>query len=295
MSMAAIFIASMVLFPKVVPSEEKKEAASPAYVGSDQCLTCHENLDASIMRTKHRTLFADSKKTGPKKGCEGCHGAGAAHLEDPEAGVLRFGKAAPDKVAAACLKCHLNDGMRNWKLGEHISAGISCNKCHVIHEKATDKTGKSKNSTPHLLADNPPDLCLSCHAKHAADLDMPSRHPIKEGKVSCSSCHSPHDTSPMAMENSKSACLKCHAEKAGPYLFEHEPVSDSCTNCHAPHGSVNQNLLTLRQPSLCFQCHTVALNIPAHDPKGNSTFKKCTGCHQNIHGSNSTQGDTFQQ
>lgn len=261
------------------------------YIGSEQCLGCHEGYDEHLMQTKHRMLFADKKDIGEKAGCEGCHGPGAAHLDDPEAGVMRFGQVSPEKVATACLKCHNTDAMRNWKIGAHAAEGVSCITCHSLHKEASDKADESKKDPGKLLKDSQPDLCVSCHETHAADQSMPSRHPIKEGKVACSDCHSPHDTSPLSLENAQTGCVKCHTEKAGPFLFEHEPVSDSCANCHSPHGSVNQDLLTLRMPTLCLQCHTVATMAPAHDA-GVATFKNCTTCHKAIHGSNSQE--TFQ-
>lgn len=287
-SLVFIALVAMIAGAAKLYSESSEESA---YIGSEQCLGCHEGYDEPLMQTRHRMLFADKKDTGAKSGCEGCHGPGAAHLEDPEAGVMRFATAPGEKVAAACLKCHAGDAMKNWKMGAHASEGISCVTCHTVHKEVEDKADKSKKSPKNLLKDNQPDLCVSCHEAHVADLNMPSRHPIKEGKVACSDCHSPHDTSPLSIENAKTNCASCHPEKAGPFLYEHEPVSDSCDNCHAPHGSVNQNLLTLRMPTLCFQCHTVAAMAPAHDPAV-STFKNCTTCHKAIHGSNSQE--TFQ-
>ncbi|NIS75324.1 MAG: cytochrome C, partial [Deltaproteobacteria bacterium] len=50
-------------------------------------------------------------------------------------------------------------------------------------------------------------------------------------------------------------CTQCHAEKGGPFIFEHAENTEDCLTCHNSHGSVNDNLLTIRVPFLCLQCH----------------------------------------
>ena len=45
---------------------------------------------------------------------------------------------------------------------------------------------------PMLTADGQLDNCLSCHARQQAQMRLPSRHPILEGKTACSDCHNPH-------------------------------------------------------------------------------------------------------
>jgi predicted CXXCH cytochrome family protein len=42
---------------------------------------------------------------------------------------------------------------------------------------------------------------------------------------------------------------------AGPFAYQHPPVTESCMNYHNAHGSLNTNLLTLSEPALCLQCH----------------------------------------
>ena len=271
----------------IAQSTDKKKG--PEFLGTSTCLQCHDGYDKSFMATKHRMLFSSTTEKGPKFGCEACHGAAGDHMNDAATGVVRFEKLSPAKQSAVCLRCHDNDTRKNWRMSAHSQEGVSCLSCHEVHKKTSSKIEKSKNDTPSLLVDNEPDLCIKCHKEKAAGLTMPSRHPIREGKVLCSDCHSPHDNSPAAMEAAKTGCVKCHAEKVGPFLYEHEPVSEDCTTCHAPHGSMNRPMLTQRQPSLCMQCHAVA--TAPHDITS-AAFQKCTNCHESIHGSNSS--DTFQ-
>ncbi|MFH1538283.1 MAG: DmsE family decaheme c-type cytochrome [bacterium] len=254
------------------------------YIGSKKCLACHKEYDKAILKTNHAILFSDPEKHEAKKGCESCHGPGEGHLEDPEEGITRFGDLAPAEASAICLGCHNSDGMKSWQISQHALDGMACNDCHSPHGR-TAETYKGKEKPEKLLVDEKIQLCLSCHQSKLADINLPSHHPVREGKVSCSDCHSSHANSLLEMDRVDKKCVNCHQEKAGPFLYEHTPAAESCLACHASHGSINQNLLTLRQPALCLQCHINTPGSPnGHDTAG--TFKTCTNCHTDIHGSN---------
>jgi len=130
--------------------------------------------------------------------------------------------------------------------------------------------------------------------------------PVREGKMSCSSCHNPHG-SITNVKNLKAgssiveSCTSCHAEMRGPMLFEHTPVRESCVTCHDPHGSSNDRMLNVRLPFLCQRCHvvtrhpsTVYDNAAITTAKSNRMFgRSCVNCHSNIHGSNHPSGQYF--
>jgi len=104
-------------------------------------------------------------------------------------------------------------------------------------------------------------------------------------------------------------CYSCHAEKRGPFLFEHQPVTEDCTICHTPHGSNLGSLLRTRPPFMCQECHdgTHASATPAGPnvagkqngltaaPNRNIVGRGCMNCHIAIHGSNSPAGGYFQR
>jgi DmsE family decaheme c-type cytochrome len=109
-------------------------------------------------------------------------------------------------------------------------------------------------------------------------------------------------------------CFTCHAEKRGPYLFEHQPVTEDCTNCHTPHGSNIAPLLKSRAPFLCQECHdgphasptpvgTAAAGnqagfvgvTPTFAPSANTGGRACMNCHVQVHGSNSPVGGFLQR
>lgn len=72
-------------------------------------------------------------------------------------------------------------------------------------------------------------------------------------------------------------------------MYEHADSMEECTKCHTPHGSVNNNLLVLREPFLCLQCHTTHRISAGGNQRTSPEIKRafytrCTDCHSQIHG-----------
>ena len=150
-------------------------------------------------------------------------------------------------------------------------------------------------------------VCATCHRLQVAKTERAVAHmPVREGKMSCSSCHNPHG-SISNVKNLKTGssvaelCTTCHTEMRGPMLFEHAPVRENCATCHDPHGSSNDRMLVVRMPMLCQRCH-IASKHPAtlYDKdqittnKSNRMFgRSCVNCHSNVHGSNHPSGQFF--
>jgi DmsE family decaheme c-type cytochrome len=143
------------------------------------------------------------------------------------------------------------------------------------------------------------EVCFQCHKDRRAQFERPSHHPLREGDMTCSSCHNPHGsaTDKLLREASvNETCYKCHADKRGPFLWEHEPVRDSCLNCHEPHGAVNENLLKVQRPRLCQMCHMgVGHGNPGNPMTVQSVNRSCQNCHTKVHGSNSPAGSLLQR
>lgn len=109
-----------------------------------------------------------------------------------------------------------------------------------------------------LLVEPDPNLCFRCHRERQAQAAYPSHHPLREGKMRCTSCHEPHGTPFTKLLKAVTVnqlCFTCHAEKEGPFVYEHPPVTEACTICHDPHGTTANNLLVQNEPFLCVQCH----------------------------------------
>jgi DmsE family decaheme c-type cytochrome len=146
---------------------------------------------------------------------------------------------------------------------------------------------------------NDPQACYKCHQKIFAQNQMPSHHPIREGKMVCSDCHDAHGQAERNLKGDSvtALCYKCHADKQGPFVYEHPPVTEDCSICHEPHGTVANNLLHQPPTMLCLRCHTGHRTVPADhfgvpvaDIDGDpilqgAYYGDCTQCHSQVHGS----------
>jgi DmsE family decaheme c-type cytochrome len=300
----ALTIAVMALAALSLPANAadtgpaQPSAYSPA--GADTCLACHGNAAVNgIFRTAHA-------RPGDPRGpfghgglqCEACHGPGGAHVRArgrSMAGLIDFGPKAAASGAqqnGMCLGCHAADAAHDWASGAHAGSGISCVQCHQMHAPE-DPVKSALGQTV---------VCTACHQAQRADLEKPSHHPLREGKMRCTSCHAPHGSTAAAqlVKNTVTeTCTTCHAELRGPYLWEHQPVAEDCSTCHDAHGSVQPALLKARAPFLCQQCHEGAGHPSvASTPQGlasgvPSAFllgASCLNCHAQIHGSNHPAG-----
>ena len=83
--------------------------------------------------------------------------------------------------------------------------------------------------------------------------------PVREGKMDCTTCHTPHGSTNVRMlkvgNTINETCASCHAEKRGPFLHDHAAGRESCASCHDPHGSNNDRMLVAKEPMLCQRCH----------------------------------------
>ena len=301
--------------PALVPaSGKKKEKIIPVDLvlkGDAICTRCHDEADdfpvLSIAQTKHGVNTDVRTPT-----CVSCHGESAQHLRVPKGqqGVrpspdFPFGKKTTNDVAKhnqACINCHQGDKLTLWLGSAHSRRDVACVQCHKLH------TGNDKV----LSRATVPEVCMNCHTEKRAQINRPSRHPILEGKVICTDCHAAHGSAGpklMAKDSVVQTCYTCHMEKRGPYLWNHLPATQDCSICHNPHGSSVPNLLKLRLPFLCQQCHEPTShrgNLPVlapnpADPGGASNpfgsaapfnnripaqARACLNCHNNIHGGN---------
>jgi len=270
------------------------------YVGAEACVECHKESTDSFHKTKMGHIMSVNPRTAKEQqDCESCHGPGGPHVEDNGGAVetlISFRKGAePVEVQnATCVNgCHEKGEHTYWTGSTHEVRGVACVSCHKVMESVSARYNLAK---PTAI-----EVCSQCHLTRRAQLQRSSHMPLREGKISCTDCHSPHGTVTPAMLREDSVndnCFKCHAEKRGPFLWEHAPVAESCTNCHEPHGSTNPRLLKLRPPRLCQQCHVETRHPtnPYNPATGDKRIinRACVNCHAKIHGSNHPSGFAFE-
>jgi len=247
-----------------------------------ECADCHAIIKGNKTRPEH-----DHGK------CESCHTGGKAHRQalvrgEPVKGTIEM----PQNKE--CTSCHSKDKkLMNWSFSSHSKAGGSCTDCHAVH---ASPLSKSSSLTASKMDKNSA-VCVKCHQDVASSLNMSSHHPVKEGAMACASCHDVHGGTQTILKSKNEQCLSCHQAVRGPKVFEHAPVVEDCMSCHAPHGSASRRLLTVSQPAVCLQCHSIAQGkhgygtgvepsaAPGDRRITGAVLRGCTNCHGAIHGS----------
>jgi DmsE family decaheme c-type cytochrome len=298
-----VFLASL---PASAAEAEKASSKDMVLNGDAKCTKCHDESDdapvLAIGKTRHGTR-ADKRTPS----CVSCHGESDKHMNKPADAKERphpdimYGKKSQTTIDArnsACLTCHTGGKRIQWVGSKHSRSDVACSSCHQVHtghDKARDKLTEAE-------------VCFACHKEQRAQMNLPSRHPIREGKVVCSDCHNPHGSvAPVAMvrDTINDTCFTCHMEKRGPFVRNHPPATDNCAVCHNPHGTTTPAMLKERPPFLCQQCHeptsihrgaipttATALNTPQSINRTVLLARGCVNCHTDIHGSNNPTNTT---
>lgn len=264
--------------------------------GQEDCATCHEDVAKRFPKTAHGRAWA-AEKGYPSTTCVSCHVGAEQHAESGgEKKPPNLEKGA--QAAQACLSCHAGKPKQaHWAGSPHDRAGLACASCHDVHEE------RGGTPEPPKTLPGPSGVtkkCLTCHGGMRNALHQRSSHPLREGQMSCTSCHNPHGTAGeklIAQGSVNELCYTCHQNLRGPFLWEHSPVREDCLSCHRPHGSNYPQMLQARVTQLCQSCHQQGRHqtipgVPAAIWVGN---RACLNCHQNIHGSNHPSGPLFQR
>jgi DmsE family decaheme c-type cytochrome len=307
-----------------VPQPPAQAAPPPASTAKTDrlkaCLDCHDEKPTNLILQSPHALMADPNTPFARAQCETCHGASQEHLSKSAnpASIVFTGKHASPLAErnGACLTCHESGLRTHWTGSQHEAKGVACTDCHTMHARDQKVLNRATQA----------EVCFVCHQTQRAQTRRISSHPLattslaSAPKMVCSDCHNPHgSTGPkLLVKNTvNETCYTCHAEKRGPFLWEHAPVTDDCTNCHTPHGSSNAPLLKARVPWLCQECHSgdhgAQINSGANlggggvttingtqlpgaaSPRAQMAARACLNCHVLVHGSNHPAGAKFQR
>jgi hypothetical protein len=92
----------------------------PEFAGRKSCEECHAEVLKKLNKGEHKTLS-----------CESCHGAGLAHVENPDVKMAVLN-------VSHCIRCHEANPSRPKWLKQIASrthyAGDKCTDCHVPHQ-----------------------------------------------------------------------------------------------------------------------------------------------------------------
>jgi len=125
------------------------DSTQSKYVGADVCQGCHEDQHKSFSASSHVATL--KKEQLSQRGCEGCHGPGADHVEgggDPTK-IGRFSGASAAEIQSRCGHCH----EANLGAG-HSKARLTCLTCHSSHHYRQPKS---------ILVASVTQLCWKCH------------------------------------------------------------------------------------------------------------------------------------
>ena len=278
-------------------SAAAQQTPASGYVGAETCVGCHTGYDANVAPTKHG-FAANSRTPMAQQGCESCHGPGEAHASDPETvKPVQFATVDAATANQQCLSCHNRGDHALWSGSQHENRNLKCADCHSVH--AAEGPALMRATTQQLT-------CATCHQSVTNKQQRFNHMPVREGTMTCSSCHNVHGSVNVKLlrvgTTVDQSCTSCHTEKRGPFLWEHAPVVDSCTTCHDSHGSNNDGMLAAKMPFLCQRCHVTSRHPPTvyegstlqNSQNANKIFgKSCASCHQQVHGSNHPNGKFF--
>lgn len=256
-------------------------SADTSDVDDETCFACHDNLEGNLDNSAH-ALGLMVPSSGTKLACISCHTGAEEHIDDPSVDNIgnpaTLGSGGTEQI---CVQCHRpHPGLGVVGVDPHAGQDLACTQCHSIH--GTDQ---------HSSTDDPSGLCGSCHVATVNRFASQSNHPLMDGSVDCTSCHTFLTSADvLAGHGPQANCITCHPDQAGPFLFEHEATSsfstagEGCISCHNPHGSVNDRLLVQPEDRLCGQCHgTPPTHRTAHG--GQFADMNCMECHSAVHGS----------
>ena len=200
-----------------------------------------------------------------------------------------------------CAACHAKQ-YQEFRHSTHSRISVpgesayaqGCEMCHgpgSLHVEAGGGRGVGGIINPR----KDPSTCFACHLDKKAEFRLPYHHPVLEGKMGCTDCHTPHAPevrpwSATSLKDINEVCFRCHKDQRGPFVNEHEALREGCTTCHKVHGSIHEKMLLVRDANLCLRCHTQT-NFPTIGGSGHSSRLNqgtcfSAGCHTAVHGSN---------
>jgi predicted CXXCH cytochrome family protein len=227
-----------------------------------------------------------AKYIGSKE-CEQCHDK--LYKDFATADHARLIAEGPNALNAGCESCHGPCSLHSESGGE-----VKPPYSFTAGRPAAGSFGARLAVEPRRSKET---VCFDCHADVRGQFNLPSHHPVPEGKMSCTDCHPPHKGQAfrgggMALLSENESCFRCHAKERGPFVFEHEASREGCTVCHAPHGSINAKMLTVRDANLCMKCHfqqitgsQILIGGSDHTLRVQQGTCWTAGCHEAVHGS----------
>lgn len=207
--------------------------------------------------------------------------------------VQKAGTADPANFVGSdvCATCHADEAGKfssnpHSRIAlTHGGQGATCESCHGPGKAHVDSGGDPTKivQLSKATAKQVDDTCLGCHAATHPNF---LRSPHAKAGVSCTSCHSVHNSAaPKLLKvDQPNLCFSCHNDVKPAFDMPfHHKVNEGlvkCSDCHDTHGTFGNNNIrsTADQNAICSKCHT--------ETRGPFVFEHaavkaegCTGCH----------------
>jgi len=195
----------------------------------DACLTCHLGRPSPTNAASNRYLSPPYEELSI--GCESCHGPGALHGKERQAGL-------PPQAADSSI---VNPKRLTSQLADE-----TCMYCHEAGQARVPLPGRSfqdyRPGVPLLKTQAifKSKLLLGWNVEEWSDeMATSACYRFSKGALRCSSCHDPHAT-PSAEEAPafyRSKCLTCHESSSCTLPLSQRQATrpaDNCIACHMP-------------------------------------------------------------
>lgn len=195
----------------------------------DSCLTCHVGRLRPTDAASNRYLSPPFDELSIS--CESCHGPGALHVKERQAGLPSQG---------------IDNSIVNPKHLTSQLADDTCMYCHELDQARVPLPGKSfqdyRPGVPLLRTQAifKSELLLGWNAEEWSDeLATSACYRFSNGALRCSTCHDPHFTPSIQQAPAfyRSKCLTCHQSSSCSLPLserQHTQPVDNCITCHMP-------------------------------------------------------------
>jgi len=164
---------------------------------------------------------------------------------------------------AMCFGCHMSNALSDGHVAEStLLPGVTCERCHgatenhVLGLKKGDPQLAQMKKLTGMSAEESAQFCGECHrtweyvAEHGPHgvgnvrfqpyrLTNSKCFDVDDTRISCTSCHNPHDTVDRVAAHYDAKCRSCHAGSATAAGGKTTPKicavgSKNCSTCHMP-------------------------------------------------------------
>ncbi|HEY3963607.1 MAG TPA: multiheme c-type cytochrome [Planctomycetaceae bacterium] len=205
--------------------------------------------------------------------------------EQAQQAVEEFGRVKRGEKLTKCIGCHTTTARVEGAELADLRAGVGCERCHGPGGRHVQAAEENRGDaamlfgTGQVAADDQIRMCGQCH-RHpetlgettiSADNPRLARfQPVgllqsacyrkSSGRMSCTTCHDPHEHAPREREQYDGRCLTCHTSRGKPSRLCPVSPQENCVSCHMPAVEV--------RPGTVFHDHWIRVRTPESTPSG---------------------------